>query len=97
MSNNWIKTVYLIIGIGLVAFQSIFLTIGLTVIWAAAAAWRIEDPWWMLFLIGLITDIFHLSPLGRTSLILIAVGLLVKYFKNILGFSESYKMKLKNF
>ncbi len=85
------------LGIILVFFQSFFLALGLTIIWAVVVSWKIKEPWWLLFGIGILTDLFYLTPLGKTSLILIAVGLVTKYFKNILGFQESYKMKVSRF
>ncbi len=95
--TDWIKVIYLVIGLALVIFQSLFLSLGLTIIWAAVISWKLKEPWWQLFGIGLFTDFFYLTPLGRTSLILIAVGLVTKYLKNIFGFRESYKMKVSRF
>jgi hypothetical protein len=94
---DWAKIIGVAIGAVLVVFQSFFLSLGLTVIWAVIFSWKIDEPWWSLFGIGLMTDIFYLNPWGKTSLILIAVGLVTKYLKNIFGFRESYKMRVSRF
>jgi hypothetical protein len=94
---DWRKLIFLAVGVGLVILQSFFLALGLTVIWAVVVSWMVDDPWWLLFVIGLVTDVFYLTPLGKTSLILLGLGLAVKYLKSIFGFSESYKMKVSRF
>ncbi len=94
---DWRKFIYLVVGAGLVIIQSFFLAFGLTVIWAVVISWAVDEPWWLLFTVGLVTDIFYLTPFGRTSLILLGLGLAVKYLKSIFGFSESYKMKVSRF
>jgi hypothetical protein len=86
-----------LIGIAALVIQSFFLSLGLTVIWAFILSWKIEEPWWLLFGLGLLTDIFYLTPLGKTSLIYIGVGLISRYLKTIFGFRESYKMKVSRF
>ncbi len=94
---DWKKIGLLFVGIFLVIIQSFFLFLGLTIIWALIIGWIIDEPWWLFLVVGLLTDIFYLNPLGKTALILIAVGLITKYLKNILGFRESYKMKVSRF
>lgn len=92
--NDWRKIIALVGGIILVVIQSFFLILGLTIIWAFIVSWTIKKPWWLLFLIGFFTDIFYLYPIGRTSLILIVIGLATKHFTTIFGFRENYKMKV---
>lgn len=95
--TDWSKSIYFFVGIILIFVQSFFLALGLTIIWAVVVSWKIDKPWWLLFGIGLLTDIFYLTPWGKTSIILIALGLVAKYLKTVLGFKESYKMKVSRF
>jgi len=85
------------LGVVLVIFQSFFLALGLTIVWAVVVSWKLKDPWLLLFGIGMLTDLFYLTSLGKTSLILLTIGLFTRYLKNIFGFQESYKMKVSRF
>lgn len=91
------KIFWSLIGLICLIAQSFFLSLGLTVIWAFIFSWKVKEPWLFLFGLGLLTDIFYLTPIGKTALIYLGVGLISKYLKTVFGFRESYKMKVNRF
>jgi len=71
------------LGFLLVFIDSFFIQRWLGLIWAAVLGWREREPWWLILVVGLISDLFLLEPLGKGVLIYLGIILVVKWLRKI--------------
>jgi len=72
-----------LLGFLLVFIDSIFIQRWLGLAWAAVLGWRERDPWRLILIIGLASDLFLLEPLGKGVLIYLGIVLAIKWLRKI--------------
>ena len=81
---SWKKGIaWVSLGFLLVFIDSIFIQRWLGLIWAAVLGWRERESWWLILVVGLISDLFLLEPLGKGVLIYLGIVLIVKWLRKI--------------
>ena len=81
---SWKKGIaWVSLGFLLVFIDSIFIQRWLGLIWAAVLGWREREPWRPILIVGLVSDLFLLEPLGKGVLIYLGIVLIVKWLRKI--------------
>jgi len=57
-------------------------------IWAVILIWKGKQPWLILFLIGLINDVFLANFLGQTMAIFLLASVLLNFIRTRLGLEK---------
>jgi len=83
----------LLVGLVIIFSQSLFLVLWPLLILFSLISWQ-KESWWLIFLLGLINDLFFLEPLGKTLFLSLPVILIVMLLKKLFSFAKTPKIDL---
>lgn len=94
---SWKKgIIWTAVGLFLAFAQSFFVSRWLTLGWVIVLSWREDNPWWLIFFVGLVSDLFLVEPLGKGVVLGLGIALAVKLVERLIGWKGEIKLKIKN-
>ena len=95
---NWKKFFFwVLLGLTFSFIQSFSLSRLLVALWVVVLSWKENEPWWLILAVGVFDDLLLLEPIGKGVLYYLALSLVVKWLKRLLGLGKKVRVKVNGF